>query len=105
MFGHTGFNEVICLVTKRERNSHNSSTQTISNDASIDSLAEVPLGHPIKVGFVPVFVGKRPSGLLSSLDLVFLSSFTIPTFLDVFALGYSIVLQSETFNFLNTYEL
>ena len=105
MFGHIGFYEVVSLVTKRERNSCNSSTRAIFDDASTYCWVRVPLSRPIKVGFVPILRGERPSSFLSSLDPFFLTGFTIPTFLDVSSLGYRKVIENGTFNFLYIYEL
>ena len=52
-----------------------------------------------------VLRGKGPSSFLSSLSPVFLTGFTVPSFLYISSSSYGKVLQDETFNFLSNYEL
>ena len=96
---------MIGLVANRGGDSSNATSQAISYDTSTSSWTRIPLGRPIKIGFMSVLRGKRQNSLLSSFDLVFFPSFTIPSNLYVSFSGYGIVLYHEAFNFLSYYNL
>ena len=96
MEGHIGLHEVICLNPQRIGESCFANPMAVSNYSPTASRTRVPFGHAIKVGFMPIFWGKRPLSLLSFHHPILFPLHTFASLFKFSPLSNSIVFSHST---------